>query len=167
VRPAAVTVAWFLALGCATGGPSRAAQSGKTLELVVPDLAGRDVDVGADAGKVRVVDFWATWCAPCREELPALAALEKDLGSRGLAVYAVSFDEDGGAIAPFLASSGPAPRVLWDRGGTRSVAACGVERLPTTLVVDRRGRIRFVHEGYDSAVAAEERREVESLLAEP
>ncbi|HVP67678.1 MAG TPA: TlpA disulfide reductase family protein [Anaeromyxobacteraceae bacterium] len=155
------------ALGCATA-PARPAPAPEgTLALVLPDLVGRAVDVGAEQGKVRVVDFWATWCAPCREELPALAALERELGPRGLEVYAVSYDEERSAIAPFLASAGPVPQVLLDPGGERSAGPCGVRRLPTALVVDRHGRIRFAHEGYDGSTAAAQRREVESLLAEP
>ena len=159
----------LLCAACAAArpAPSGARRVGDPLELAAQDLGGGAVDVAADRGRVRVVDFWATWCAPCREELPALAAMEKDLRSRGLSVYAVSFDEDRSLIAPFLASTGPAPRVLWDPGGDRWAAVYEVERLPTTLVVDRRGIIRFVHQGYDARTAAAQRREVEALLSEP
>ena len=155
-------------LACAPARPPvDGAAAPRVLALALPDLEGREVDVGAERGRVRVVDFWATWCAPCREELPALAALERELGPRGLVVYAVSYDEDRAAIGPFLSSAGPAPRVLWDAGGERSAGACGVRRLPTTLLVDRHGRIRYVHEGYDASTAAAQRREAEALLAEP
>ncbi len=168
MRPLALAAALVLA-ACAT--PRAAARGGgrvgDPLEFAAPDLGGGLVDVAAESGRVRVVDFWATWCTPCREELPALAAMEKELGPRGLSVYAVSFDEDRSLIAPFLASTGAAPRVLWDAGGERWAAVFGVDRLPTTLVVDRKGVIRYIHEGYDSRTASAQRREVEALLSEP
>ena len=159
----------LLALGaCATAGPPPrlSSQVGKRLALVAPDLEGQAVDVGADQGKVRIVDFWATWCEPCKEELPALDALHRELGSRGLAVYGISFDEDPAQIPDFLAQLRVRFRVLWDRGGDQFSGRFEVQRLPTTLVVDRQGVIRFVHEGWSETRAAEQRRQVERLLDE-
>jgi thiol-disulfide isomerase/thioredoxin len=153
---------------CATPKPatrSRAAV-GRPLELAAPDLEGRLVDVGAERGKVRVIDFWATWCEPCREELPALDAMARDLSARGLAVYGVSFDEDGTLIAPFLREVRVGFPILWDRGGDQLAARFQVSRLPTTLVVDRRGIVRFVHEGWTEGKARDHRRDVEGLLDE-
>jgi len=142
-------------------------QVGRTLELAAADLQGRPVDVAALQGKVRLVDFWATWCEPCRDALPALDRLARELGPRGLLVYAVSFDEDAAQIAPFLAQVPVSFPVLHDRGGDLLAGRFGVSRLPTTLVVDRRGVIRFVHEGWTPERAREEQRQVEQLLAEP
>ncbi len=158
-----------LALGaCATAGPGgrHAAQVGKRLALTAPDLDGELVDVAADRGKVRVVDFWATWCEPCREELPALDALAHELGGRGLSVYGVSFDEDAAQIPAFLAQVPVRFRILWDRGGDQLSSRFDVARLPTTLIVDRRGIVRFVHEGWSETRAAEQRRQIELLLEE-
>ncbi len=154
---------------CASQRPlARAAgQIGRPIRLSAADLTGVEVDVAADRGRVRIVDFWATWCEPCREELPALDRLREDLGPRGLEVYAVSFDEDRSQIPLFLEKTPVRFRILWDRGGDRYAAAHDVNRLPTTLVVDRRGIIRYVHEGFEESTAAEQRREVELLLAEP
>jgi thiol-disulfide isomerase/thioredoxin len=144
-----------------------AGKIGQPMQLATADLAGVQVDVAEDRGRVRIVDFWATWCEPCREELPALERLRRELGPRGLEVYAVSFDEDRSQIPLFLEQTPVSFRILWDRGGDRYAAAYDVERLPTTLVVDRRGIIRFVHAGFEESTAAEQRREVELLLAEP
>jgi len=154
---------------CASPRPlvRAAGKIGQPIRLAAPDLAGVEVDVAADRGRVRIVDFWATWCEPCREELPALDRLREELGPRGLEVYAVSFDEDRSQIPLFLEKTPVRFRILWDRGGDRYAAAHDVNRLPTTLVVDRRGIIRFVHEGFEESTSAEQRREVEMLLAEP
>jgi thiol-disulfide isomerase/thioredoxin len=154
-------------LACAAAQKPRAATSiGRPIALAAQDLGGRTVDVAADRGKVRVVAFWATWCEPCRDELPALDRLQRELGPRGLAVYAVSFDEDRAQIPAFLAQVPVGFPVLWDKGGDRHAEAFQVDRLPTALIVDRAGLVRFVHQGYDESEAREERREVEMLLAE-
>jgi thiol-disulfide isomerase/thioredoxin len=134
--------------------------------LSAPDLEGRVVDVGAQTGWVRVVDFWATWCEPCREALPALDAMARDLGPRGLAVYAVSIDEDRAKIMQFLEKTPLGFTVLWDEGAVE-VARFDVKYMPVTLLVDRRGIIRHVRQGWDEGRFRRERQQVEALLAEP
>ncbi|HEU4383458.1 MAG TPA: TlpA disulfide reductase family protein [Anaeromyxobacteraceae bacterium] len=159
-----------LAAGLACAGPRALPRAsfriGHPIELTARDLQGREVVVAAEAGVVRVVDFWATWCVPCREQLPALERLRRELGPRGLSVYAVSFDEDPAQIPRFLEATPVGFPVLWDRGGETWAARYQLQRLPTTLLVDRRGIIRFVHEGFDEAIAAEERLLVEKLIQE-
>ncbi|MBI5070959.1 MAG: TlpA family protein disulfide reductase [Deltaproteobacteria bacterium] len=164
----ALALAAFALGGCATaGGLARVSPHvGRPLVLTAPGLDGKTVDVAAEQGKVRVVDFWATWCEPCKEELPALDKLARQHAGRGLAVYGVSFDEDREQIPEFLARLAVSFPILWDRGGDRLSQQYGVARLPTTLIVDRRGFIRFVHEGWSESRAAEQRREVELLLEE-
>ncbi len=164
----ALALAAFALGACATAGrPARVSPHvGRPLVLAVPGLDGRTVDVAAEEGKVLVVDFWATWCEPCKEELPALERLARQHAGRGLVVYGVSFDEDRDLIPGFLARLEVSFPILWDRGGDTLSQAYGVARLPTTLIVDRRGLIRFVHEGWSESRAAEQRREIELLLEE-
>ena len=138
---------------------------GARLDLSAPDLAGREVNVGAQQGKVRVVDFWATWCEPCKESMPILDALARDLGPRGLAVYGVSIDEDRAQITQFLQRTPVSFPILWDKGAVR-VQRFDVSYMPVTLIVDRSGVIRYVHQGWDSSRPRLERREIEGLLAE-
>jgi cytochrome c biogenesis protein CcmG, thiol:disulfide interchange protein DsbE len=138
---------------------------GRTLTLAAPDLDGRRVDVGAERGRVRIVDFWATWCEPCREALTELDALARELGPRGLSVYGVSIDEDREQIARFLAQHPVAFPVLWDKGAVL-VGRFDVTTMPATLVVDRAGTIRHVYQGWDRRRLEVERRDVEALLAE-
>jgi thiol-disulfide isomerase/thioredoxin len=173
-RAPAPPFTWILALalaaGCAQSRTSRptpgAGRLGERFELVAPDLAGREHDIGAEQGKVRVVEFWASWCEPCRDAMPHLAELVADLGARGLSVYAVSFDEDRDQVSAFLERMAGAPPVLWDKGGDRWSARYEVTRLPTTVLVDRKGVVRAVQAGWTPAKARETRREVERLLGE-
>ena len=155
-------------LGCAPVHPQKSASGvvGNPLELSLPDLDGRVVEVARDRGHVRVVDFWATWCEPCREALPALDALSRELGPRGLSVYGVSVDEDRERILEFLAKTRVGFPILWDKGAVE-VTRFDVTYMPVTLLVDRHGVIRHVHQGWDRKEARNQRREIEALLAEP
>lgn len=90
-------------------------------------------------GKVVVLNFWASWCAPCLLEFPSLAALARDLP--GVAVLAVSFDQDTAAYQRFLAKHPVALRTALDPTG-RSNAAYGTLRPPETWVIDKHGTVR-------------------------
>ncbi len=140
---------------------------GGPVDVTAPDLEGQEHRVADRVGQVRIVDFWASWCEPCLEQLQVLQALARAHQADGLAVYAVSVDEDQAQVAAFLEST-PLPfPVLWDQGGARHGARIGIERLPTTLVVDRAGRVRFVHQGHRTGDAERLDREVRLLLTEP
>lgn len=155
--------------GCAAGRPALAPSPmlGKPLDLVAPDLQGREVRLGDARGEVQVVDFWATWCDPCRDQLPALERLARARAAEGLRVYAVAVDEDRAQLDAFLAATPLGLTVLWDKGGARHSERLDVQRLPTTFLVDRAGVVRAVHQGYGPRDAARLEREVERLLAEP
>lgn len=164
----AVLLAAALLLACA-GGRAALRPSplvGKLVKVAAADLAGREHDVGAEVGKVRLVDFWATWCDPCRDQLPFLDRLAADHGPRGLSVYAVAFDEDRDAVERFLAETPVSFTVLWDKGGAALSQSLEVTRLPTTLLVDRRGVVREVHLGFEKGEEAKLEAAVLRLLAE-
>ena len=147
----ALAVVAVLALGCAGARPSAWASPlvGRPVDVRAADLQGRDHDLKLDAGKVRVVDFWATWCDPCRDQLPFLEGLRAKYAARGLAVYAISFDEDRGAVERFLSEMPLSSTVLWDKGGSGNAERLQITRLPTTLFVDRNGTVREAHLGFE------------------
>jgi thiol-disulfide isomerase/thioredoxin len=171
-RPAALAGAFLCAAtlaGCATGRPTLVASPllGKPLDLSTPDLTGKEVRLGDAKGKVRVVDFWATWCDPCRDQLPVLEVLARAHAAEGLQVYGVAVDEDRAQLEAFLGVTPLGITVLWDKGGARHAERLDVQRLPTTLVIDRAGLVRHVHQGYEPSNADVLGREVRQLLAEP
>lgn len=157
-------------VACAASAPKPTVKvpplAGKVLDLTAQDLTGQDVRVGS-AGQVVVVDFFASWCDPCREQLPALDRLARALGERGLDIYAVSFDGDREAAREFAARVAVGFPVLWDPGGERLSEALGIERLPTTVVADRRGIIRLVHVGYTREEEERLEAEIRKLVEEP
>jgi thiol-disulfide isomerase/thioredoxin len=112
------------------------------------NVDGQTVRFADFKGKVVILDFWATWCPPCRAEIPGLIELQKQYGKQGLAVVGVSLDQDGAAdVKAFAQKFGiNYPVVLADQ---KVVQAYGeIEAIPTTFVVDRAGGIVAKHIGF-------------------
>ncbi len=92
-------------------------------------------------GKVRLVDFWATWCPPCREEIPGFIDLQKKYGAKGLEVIGVSVDRGGPAVVnAFVKEHGINYTSLMSDAATES-AYGGIRSIPTTFLIDREGNI--------------------------
>ena len=127
------------------------------------DLNGKTVKSSDLKGKVVILDFWATWCGPCRMEIPGFIELQKNYGPKDLVVVGIALDEEGAAVVkPFAAKAGINYTVLiGDAKGQRAFG--DVEVLPTTFVIDRRGRIVTKHVGYADKTTFEN--EIKRLLA--
>jgi thiol-disulfide isomerase/thioredoxin len=121
--------------------------------------------VGALRGRVVLLDFWATWCAPCRVVVPKLDALQARYGAQGLSVLGVSTEETQD-VAQFAQRMTMRYGVGVDKHST-TTRAYGVVSLPTLVVIDKRGVVRDVSVGYDPASDARLDATVRSLLAEP
>ncbi|MDQ6951885.1 MAG: TlpA disulfide reductase family protein [Mariprofundales bacterium] len=114
----------------------------------LPNLMMRDLSGGVAAskdlfhGKVVILNVWATWCPPCRKEMPDLIRLSKQLPSSDFAVIGLSVDEDLQALQQFIGDHGVNFPIYWDQGG-RAVAAdrLGVVKYPETFILNRKGII--------------------------
>lgn len=127
-----------------THGLTVIAQPQPAPALILADMDGKMHDLADLKGKVVVVNFWATWCPPCRREMPSLERLKQRLQSRGLAVLAVDVGEDADSVFAFTGQLEPAPTfpLLLDRD-SRAMQRWKVKGLPTTFVVDATGKVVF------------------------
>ncbi|WP_328987764.1 peroxiredoxin family protein [Thiorhodovibrio winogradskyi] len=110
-------------------------------ELQTPD--GARVALADLRGEIVLVNFWATWCPPCRAEMPAMERAWQELRDKGVRFLAINVDEDGGTVADFAKSLGVSFPLLLDPGG-KVTQAWPLRGLPTTFVVDADGRLRLI-----------------------
>lgn len=131
-------------------------------DFSLEDANGQLVKLSEFKGKVVLLNFWATWCTPCRIEIPWFVDMEREFKDEGFAVIGVSMDEDGWEVVkPFIRDLKVNYRMVL---GTEELAQLysGVQALPTSFVIDRAGRIASVHMGIVSRNVFEE--EIRALL---
>lgn len=149
------------------GGPRRRVGE-PSLELSLPRHPGGERwTLAGSRGRVVLLDVWATWCEPCRDALPLYQDLATEFGPKGLEVYAVNIDADPRAITPFLEEAKVSVPVLLDPEAKVAGEVLHVKLMPTSYLIDKQGRVRFVHEGFDEAQLSTWLKEIEQLLAEP
>jgi len=161
-------------IGCAAGGEGDSAKSADDAahplvgnrgpEFSRKTVTGdRTVSLRSLEGKVAIVDFWATWCEPCKKSFPKLEELNRKYKESGLQVVGISEDDDTAAIPAFASELGARFPLIWYEN--KSIASkWQPSAMPTTFIVDRKGTVRFVHLGYRTGEEAEIEREVKSLL---
>ncbi|HEY3382681.1 MAG TPA: TlpA disulfide reductase family protein [Vicinamibacterales bacterium] len=162
-----ITIAFLASPGRVAAAAPQSGAPGQPAPAVRLSSADGSVLSLADLkGRVVLVDFWASWCAPCRRSFPALDRLYVNLKSRGFEVIAVNLDERRQDAVDFLVARPHETTVVFDPEGA-SARAFGLAGMPTSFLIDREGRIRFVHVGYTDKVLDAYRREIEQLLTEP
>ena len=134
-------------------------------DLSFSDEAGRTLRLADFKGRVVLLDFWASWCVPCRVWFPAVDALHKELGRRGFAAVAINVDEQRKNADSFLAVRPHTMPVVFDPKG-RAAEAYALAAMPSALILDRTGQVRFGHMGYTEKTIARSAREVLQLLKE-
>ena len=133
-------------------------------DFALRDLDGKTVRLSDFDGNVRIVDFWATWCPPCRKEIPLFQSLHETYGDQGLTVIGVSLDKNGvEAVKPFAEQM---KMTYTSVIGNPQVGQAygGIQYIPTTFVIDKRGRIYQKYVGFNDYATFE--RDVKTLLAE-
>jgi len=154
---------FLLASFAAVASVSALDEGSRAPEIGARDLEGRMIRMSALRGKVVIVDFWASWCEPCREELPVLDRLYQRYRSRGLVVIGVSVDRSEGNARSFLRRNSVSFPIIHD-SGHRIADRYSPPRMPSSYIIDRRGVVRHVQEGYDSDDADDIERRVRALL---
>lgn len=149
-------------------GVSAAVKSAKNRSpaagFTLKDATDRDFKLSDYKGKVVLLNFWATWCGPCKIEIPWFIEFEKSYNTRGFAVVGISMDEDGwNAVKPYVEQKQMNYGVaIGDDGLAQKYG--GIDSLPTTYLIDRAGRVAAVHMGLVSKNVYE--KGIHALLAE-
>jgi thiol-disulfide isomerase/thioredoxin len=142
-----------------------AAHAGEpTPDVTMYALDGKPFTLESLKGKVILLDFWASWCAPCRKSFPFLDELQKKHASEGLHVVGLTLEEDDDAVTGFLESV-PVNFTIARDTSERSGEAFGVVAMPTTFLIDREGRVAARFEGGDESVHRKVEAAVTTLLA--
>jgi peroxiredoxin len=149
------------AMPCATAAPAPVPAPDFTL----PTRDGGSVQLSSLKGQVVMINFWATWCGPCREEMPLLEQLQAKYEPLGFTLLGVNVEADSAAATAWLKSVPVSFPILFD---TRNAVAeqFGVMGMPSSVFVDREGRVRHVHRGYKAGDEAQYADTIRALVRE-
>lgn len=134
-------------------------------DFVLKSGSGHNIRLSELRGQVVMINFWASWCGPCRQELPKLDKLQARYRSAGFALLAINLDDDRGNADGMLRKLGVRLAPLYD-ADKRTAKRYDVDTMPATLIVDRDGRVRYVHRGYRSGYENKYEREIRGLLTQ-
>ncbi len=134
-------------------------------KLQVVNLDGKALDVSKMHGVV-LVDFWATWCAPCRRAFGQYAKMARDFGQDQFHVIAVNIEGDPAKVKHYLAEH-PVPFEVVLDPGSKTLARFGPSALPAAYLIGANGTVRYTHMGFDDGDAAVIRKHVKALLGRP
>jgi peroxiredoxin len=135
-------------------------------DFTLRDINGTEVSLSSYRGKVVLVNFWATWCGPCKLEMPHLDKMDREFEEKGFEVISISTDDARAAskVKPLIKRGGYGFTVLLDKDTTVVSQYNPAKTLPYNVLIDRSGKIHKVYQGYNPGDETELRAAVEALL---
>jgi len=126
---------------------------------------GGTVDLAQLRGKVVMINFWASWCGPCRKEMPILEQLNRQYRGKGLALVGVNVEPDSKAAMNWLKETPVSFPILFDTD-SRVSKLYEVAGMPNTVIIDRKGVVRYIHRGYQAGAENEYLNQIRQLIRE-
>ena len=155
----------LVAVGSALPLPALAVDAGQPAPaFALPRAAGDALTLESLKGRVVFVDFWASWCAPCKRSFPWMNELQKKYGDKGFTVVAINVDKRRADADRFLAQVPAGFAVVYDPEG-RTPAAYGVKGMPSSYLIDARGNVVQVESGFNDEHAAAIDERIRALVA--
>jgi thiol-disulfide isomerase/thioredoxin len=162
LKPLAIAGSLVLALNTSSAFAVSVGDTAPNFKLPRLERSG-DIQLKSYRGKVVYVDFWASWCGPCRLSLPELNKLRKQYRKKGFEVIAINLDEDKDDAMEFLKEFPVAYPTARDVKGT-TPDKYGLQGMPTAYLIDRKGKVSLVHEGFKKTDSAELKHKIATLL---
>ncbi len=159
---------WFTLLltGSILIGAANAADiQGKAPNFTLKSNTGKNIKLSELRGQVILLNFWASWCGPCRQEMPLLEKMHQRYSSLGFTVLGVNVEADSSKANAMLKHVPVSFPILYDTQNTVS-ELYKVSGMPTTVVIDRNGNMRYLHKGYKPGDEAHYRKWVKQLIKE-
>ncbi|MGB1220652.1 MAG: TlpA disulfide reductase family protein [Alcanivoracaceae bacterium] len=138
---------------------------GEAPDFTLPSLSGSNIKLSENRGDVVMVNFWASWCGPCRQEMPLLDELYSEYKDYGFVLLGVNVDEDSEKAKDLLEQVKVSFPVLLDPQGKVS-ALYDIDAMPSTVLIDRDGNQRYLHRGFKPGYEARYEEQVKALVLE-
>lgn len=154
----------ILALSLSTGVMAKKLQ-GAAPDFVLKSDAGENLRLAEQRGDVILLNFWASWCGPCRQEMPLLEELQQRYSRAGFTVLGINVEQDMSAAKDYLKKIDVSFPILFD---PESLAGelYKVDAMPTTVMIDRDGNMRYLHRGFKPAYEDRYRQQIKELIRE-
>lgn len=154
-----------IAVGLLLSSSVMADVSGTAPDFTLKSRSGENLRLEDLRGEVVMLNFWASWCGPCRQEMPHMDDIEKEFRDYGFRVLAVNVDQRREDAEEFLDTMPVDFAILWDHDSQVS-ERYDVQAMPTTVMIDRDGQARYVHHGYQPGYEDDYRAQIRELIRE-
>lgn len=158
-------LAAFLLLSWAAAQATELAPGSQAPEFTLKSLKDKNLSLREFRGQVVMINFWATWCGPCRQEMPALNALYEKYHRAGFVLFGVNVDAESGSAVQMTGKLKVMYPILFDTEKKTSVLY-QVSAMPTTVLIDRHGKVRYVQKGYLAGYEDKYQTQIRELLKE-
>ena len=134
-------------------------------DFTLKSSTGENVRLAEQRGQVVMLNFWASWCGPCRQEMPLLDGIAKKYGKMGFALYGVNVEEDNTDAKKMLKDLGVSFPILFDTESKLS-GLYSVDAMPTSVIIDKKGMVRYVDKGYKPGDENKYKEQIMELIRE-